>query len=132
MSRFIETIHLKNGKFLNLLYHQERIDRTFREFFPGITPLQLHGILKDTCNPSAGRYKYTLRYSDSFEGMHIIKYEPKKISRLFLKNVSILNYSYKNADPNSNANSFSGRIRQQVPSLSHILLSITALPRNRQ
>jgi len=98
MSRFIETIHLKNGEFLNLLYHQERIDRTFREFFPGSTPLQLHGILKDTCNPSAGRYKYTLRYSDSFEGMNIIKYEPRKISRLFLKYVSMLNYSYKNAD----------------------------------
>lgn len=33
MCRFIETIQLKDGSFLNLQYHQERMDRTFIRYF---------------------------------------------------------------------------------------------------
>lgn len=101
MSRFIETIKLKDGEFPDLEYHQQRVNRTFSAFFPNTPPLQLKEILEDTCNPSSGTYRYTITYSRILEGFRIKRYQPRQISRLIIKEVEELDYQYKYADRSS-------------------------------
>lgn len=45
MSQFIESIAIKDGRPQNLRFHQDRVNRTFKEFFPTMSPHVLKDIL---------------------------------------------------------------------------------------
>lgn len=98
MSRFIETIHLKDGEFLNLDYHQRRINHTFREFFPSEKVFQLDEILPGMDFPGEGRFRCTLQYAGQPGDLKIVPYQPRKINKLILKEAGDLEYSFKYAD----------------------------------
>lgn len=40
--QFVETIKIKNGKALALPYHQARMERTIRRFFPSIASEEIN------------------------------------------------------------------------------------------
>jgi 4-amino-4-deoxychorismate lyase len=98
MSRFIETIQLKDGEFLNLDYHQWRVNQTFRAFFPGKKVFLLKDILSDRDFPREGRFRCTFSYAEEPGELKILRYQPKKINKLILKEVKELDYSFKYAD----------------------------------
>lgn len=98
MSRFIETIQLKDGEFLNLDYHQWRVNRTFRTFFPAEKAFTLEDLLSDRDFPREGRFRCTLLYADEPGDLKIVPYKPKKINKLILKEVGEFEYSWKYAD----------------------------------
>ncbi|MBE0655120.1 MAG: aminotransferase class IV [Bacteroidales bacterium] len=98
MSRFIETLHLNEGQFLNLFLHQERLRKTIEAYFPGMPVFDLETILKERHLPSAGKYRCTLTYSSQPEDFSIIPYKPRKINHLITKNGGNISYSFKLAD----------------------------------
>jgi 4-amino-4-deoxychorismate lyase len=98
MSRFIETIHLKDGEFLNLDFHQWRVNRTFREFFPSEKVFQLEEFLPGMDFPDEGRFRCTLHYSWQPGDLKIVPYQPRKINKLILKEAGELEYLWKYAD----------------------------------
>jgi 4-amino-4-deoxychorismate lyase len=98
MSRFIETLHLNEGQFLNLFLHQERLRKTIEAFFPGKSVFDLGKILREHHLPSAGRFRVTLTYSSQPEDFSIIPYKPRKINHLITKNGGNIGYSFKLAD----------------------------------
>jgi 4-amino-4-deoxychorismate lyase len=98
MSRFIETIQLLEGQFLNLPFHQQRIKRTLEVFFPGEKNFGLEDILKDTNYPPSGKHRFTLTYSIQPLEFRIIPYAPKKITRLLLRSGDYIDYGFKYAD----------------------------------
>lgn len=98
MSRFIETIQFKNGKFTNLELHQERIAKTIGHFYPCDDIPDLKEFLGGFCIPTGGVYRFTVSYSIDFEDCKIKKYHPRRINRLFLVDGNDIDYGFKYAD----------------------------------
>lgn len=98
MSRFIETMQLKDGEFLNLEFHQWRVNCTFRAFFPAQKVFLLEKILPGMEFPQIGRFRCTLTYSEQPGDLKYFAYRPRKINKLILKEVDELDYSWKYAD----------------------------------
>ena len=91
MSRFIETVLIKEGNARNLAYHQNRINRTIGKFF-GTRPFNLGQALLHS--PKAGTYRCRLTYAKIIEKIEFIPYTFTKKSKL-LAIESDLNYNYK-------------------------------------
>lgn len=91
MSRFIETILVKNGRACNLAYHQRRVERTIRRFF-GTRPFVLEANLLRL--PEEGLFRCRLTYAQTIEKFELIPYSPTKKTKL-LAIESDLNYNYK-------------------------------------
>ncbi len=98
MCRFIETIQLKDGNFLNLQYHQERINRTFSKFFDRNDSFDLQAFLHEHNYPLTGKHRCTVTYTKNERHLKIIEYKPKEIKRLRLKHGDDIDYSWKYAD----------------------------------
>lgn len=97
MCRFIETIQLKDGKFLNLDLHQQRINRTHSAFFPKSAPFQLNKVLAHKDLPGYGRFKCTLHYAKHPADFIVKPYSPRNIKQLKICKVNDLDYSWKYA-----------------------------------
>lgn len=81
--QFVETIKIKNGKALALPYHQARMERTIRRFFPALASeeikLSSHGI----------------------QGVEAIEYAPYKMKEIHSLKVvedNNIDYTYKSTD----------------------------------
>ncbi|MFW5644381.1 MAG: aminotransferase class IV [Bacteroidota bacterium] len=98
MCRFIETLQLKEGKLLNLDYHQSRVNRTFSAFFPESTPFLLHRVLTEKDLPDSGKFKCTLHYAKKPIDFFVNAYVPRNIKKLRIQMVNKLDYSWKYAD----------------------------------
>ena len=97
MSRFIETILIKNGRPKNLPYHQRRVERTVSRFF-GVRPIELDKYLLRV--PSEGLFRCRLTYGKTIENIEFIPYTTMKKSKL-LAIESDLIYNYKFQDRSS-------------------------------
>lgn len=101
MCRFIETIKIQNHKACNPGYHQERIDRTFWEFFGSdrqVPVLDEILVIPDELSGSDNVYKCRIVYSYEIEEITFQPYEEKQINSLKLVNGDQVSYSYKYAD----------------------------------
>jgi 4-amino-4-deoxychorismate lyase len=92
-----ESIRITNNEVPLLEYHQERVDRSIREFLKTNTSISLNDCLKS--RPRTGLYKARLTYSSKKHQVTYIPYIPKVIKRVGLfiidKNVQ---YNYKLED----------------------------------
>lgn len=91
MSRFIETILVKNGRVRNIAYHQCRIERTVKRFFDR-HPFELEKI--PLHYPKHGTHRCRITYSKNIENIEFTPYSISKKSKL-LAIESDLNYNYK-------------------------------------
>jgi 4-amino-4-deoxychorismate lyase len=93
MSLFIESIKVLNGKFYNLDFHQDRINRTLNQFYPN------HQIDLNIFNVpqifSNGLFKFRLLYSNKIEKYEYLSYRLKEIKSLKIVNSDNLNYEFK-------------------------------------
>jgi|YelNatPaOPRAMG01_1025707.scaffolds.fasta_scaffold09883_10 4-amino-4-deoxychorismate lyase len=94
MCQFIETIKLYNSKFLNLEYHQRRVNFT-QKFFFGKCYIDLESILPNTENYSEGCFKCRIIYGREIENISISRYFIRKIDSLKLISCNEIDYSYK-------------------------------------
>ncbi|MCX2742917.1 aminotransferase class IV [Mangrovivirga sp. M17] len=96
MFRFIESICFEDYDFPLLKQHQERVNRTFENFYPGQKPFDLNNLLSFKEMPQDGdRYKVRIVYNEIPEEFSITKYSPKSIDSLKLIETPSFDYSFK-------------------------------------
>jgi 4-amino-4-deoxychorismate lyase len=79
-----------------LAYHQQRVERTFKQYFPENEPLNLKELLSDL--PTDGKYKCRIVYHHAIVSFEIQAYENPKIQSLTKVYAKELNYSFKFED----------------------------------
>jgi Aminotransferase class IV. len=100
MSRFIESIKLKDGVFFRLKFHQARIDKAFETCMPGEEPFLLFDVLNNYLIPQEGVFKCRILYNDEVESLEFQPYTMRNIRSLKLVNVTVPTLQYKTSDRN--------------------------------
>lgn len=100
--QFVETIKIKNGKALALPYHQARMERTIRRFFPSFPSLASEEIkLSSLISPKEEMNLYKARVVYGIQGVEAIEYAPYKMKEIHSLKVvedNNIDYTYKSTD----------------------------------
>jgi 4-amino-4-deoxychorismate lyase len=91
--KFIESICLHNGRYKNLLLHQERVNKTFAQFFKGTNPFSLTSILPNI--DLDGTYKVRIVYDSDCEDLEFIEYKKRKIETIEIVESKKFSYTFK-------------------------------------
>lgn len=98
MSRFIETILAENGVPAPLEYHQERVDRTLRDWNAPFR-LDLVDVLESVAVPPFKKSKIRIEYGvGGLECIQVSEYRMKSIASIGLADIGDREYRYKYAD----------------------------------
>lgn len=98
--QFVETIKIANGKPSNLPYHQARMERTIRHFFPNLA-LNAMPSLPDLITPNENMELVKARVVYGADGVEHIEYAPysmRPIRSLQVVYDDTISYSYKSCD----------------------------------
>ena len=98
--QFVETIKIANGKPSNLPYHQARMERTIRHFFPNLA-LRSMPCLEKLIVASDDMALVKARVVYGADGVELIEYAPysmRTISSLQVVCDDTISYSYKSCD----------------------------------
>lgn len=98
MSRFIETIKLKEGEFYRLKHHQQRMEMAFKLFYPEIPVINLEAYLLNLAIPKDGIYKCRIVYDSEICQVEFILYQFRTVQTLKLIETSIKTTVYKPED----------------------------------
>lgn len=93
MYQFIESICCEDGSPKLLSLHQDRLERTFSNFFPKESPLDLANII--TQIPTEGRYKCRLQYNARSFRINYHPYQKNEINSLQIIHDDNINYEFK-------------------------------------
>lgn len=96
MCRFIETIRIEGGRVYNLKAHEERLNRTRSEHFPGSEPLDLELLLAP--EPYQVRTRCRIEYGRDIHRIDYIPYTLRLVASLRCVVADALDYRYKYAD----------------------------------
>ena len=100
MFHFFETICLKDGELQLLGFHQQRMDKTLKKFFPGYE-LNLNKILTEVQLPkSKNRIKLRIDYGFEITDIQFFDYELRSIEEIKIYPFNS-DYSYKYLDRSS-------------------------------
>lgn len=98
MSRFIETILAENGAHEPLEYHQERVDKTLRDWRASCR-LDLGAAIDSVALPPSGTTKIRVEYGlNGLECIQVSEYRMKRIESISLVHIGDHDYRYKYAD----------------------------------
>ncbi|MFW5608735.1 MAG: 4-amino-4-deoxychorismate lyase, partial [Prevotella pectinovora] len=97
---FVETIKIKDGTVMALPYHQTRMERTVRRFFPG---LALHDMprLCEIIDAKAGEGILKARVVYGEKGVETVEYAPyhmREMKTLQVVEGGDISYEYKSTD----------------------------------
>lgn len=95
MSKFLESIACENCEFPLLKFHQQRVNRTFANFYPSQNPIQLKEVLPKF--HESGRFKFRVLYDGSGAAVEFAEYTTRQIQSVRLVESS-LDYSFKFSD----------------------------------
>ncbi|WKN40501.1 aminotransferase class IV [Tunicatimonas pelagia] len=99
MSRFIETLCVKQGKMQHLAYHQQRVNRSRQEVLGINQPLALDQLLRVPNEwKTVARVKCRIVYSVNIEETTFSEYVPRAIQSLRLVTHDVIQYNYKFED----------------------------------
>ncbi|HZX75108.1 MAG TPA: aminotransferase class IV [Cyclobacteriaceae bacterium] len=98
MSLLIETICLKDGKFMNLKYHEQRAQRALQLLYESTAKPGLEDYLKNTEFPTQGFYKCRITYNDQFRKVEFINYEKRIVNSLKIIVDNEISYAHKFED----------------------------------
>jgi 4-amino-4-deoxychorismate lyase len=98
MFPFIETIRLEDGVLCNLEYHQERMERTQREVFPGTDPTLLTECVRIPDEAIKGLFRCRFRYGREPGPVEIEPYNRRTVGSLKLVRSDSVTYRYKYLD----------------------------------
>lgn len=98
MCRFVESIKLKDGNLFRLKYHQERVNKTFREFFSEEDPINVFSVLNERLLPAVGTHKIRIVYDSDIISIDFSPYVRREIKSLKLVKTSIQSAPYKFED----------------------------------
>ena len=98
MNQFVETIKIKKGEVMALPYHQARMERTIRHFFPSLSAMPN---LAQLIAPRADMQLSKCRVVYSEQGVEAVEYAPyamRTIQTLMVIEADNIDYSYKSTD----------------------------------
>jgi 4-amino-4-deoxychorismate lyase len=95
MSRFIESIQLRDGHFRNLEYHQQRVDRTLSKFFPQENSIHLASHLSKLEFPSKGLFKCRVIYEQKIISIEFLPYLIQPVKSLKVVESDNIHYDFK-------------------------------------
>lgn len=95
MFQFLESIKLKDGEFLRLKYHQQRVDKAFQLFAPNAHVLDLEACLSSLTLPGQGVYKCRVIYGSIKHQVELIPYQLRPVQTLKLIETNIASTVYK-------------------------------------
>jgi 4-amino-4-deoxychorismate lyase len=99
MSRFLETIRIRDGAPLHLEWHQRRVDDTFRVFYPGVPPLSLDALIAETEMDASVEQRCRIVYDEATNEITVTPFQPRTIRSLRLTDLPPdYDYRYKYAD----------------------------------
>ena len=92
--KFFETIKIENGRTKHLAYHNRRLERTLRTYYPDAIPIDLADYIEP---PKEGLWRCKVIYSDTIESIEYFPYTPRHIKTFKLIEADI-DYDYKYLD----------------------------------
>ena len=98
--QFVETIKIKDGKLLRLPYHQMRMERTIRHFFPSMDVASIPS-LQQLISPTGTRGVVKARVVYGQDGTENVEYAPytmREMHSLQVVEDNNIDYSYKSCD----------------------------------
>ena len=95
MSLLFETIKCDNGKLLNLEFHQERFNRSRKEYFGTDEILSLDEIISVPEGCKSGIFRCRITYSDKIEKIEFLRYQLRKVESLKLVYDDTVDYRFK-------------------------------------
>lgn len=102
--QFVETIKIKDGEAQAIVYHQERMERTLRHFFPSLCNATSMPSLEKLVAPTADMDFYKARVVYGEQGVKDITYAAyamREISSLQVVENDAITYDYKSTDRSS-------------------------------
>lgn len=99
--QFVETIKIKGGEVQAIAYHQERLERTIRHFFPSLCNATSMPSLEKLVAPTADMDFYKARVVYGEQGVKDITYAAyamREIRSLQVVENDAITYDYKSAD----------------------------------
>jgi 4-amino-4-deoxychorismate lyase len=98
MCQLVESIKLKDGKILHLSYHQDRMNRSVEELYPGTRPIDLAKAIVIPTNFKTGLFKVRVLYWQTIEKVEIDPYNFRTIQSLKVVQHEIIDYHLKYTD----------------------------------
>ncbi len=98
--QFIETIKIKDGKALSVAYHQARMERTIRHFFPELCRTSIPS-LEELVIPKENMNLYKARVVYGEYGVEPVEYTPytmRKVASLQVVTDETIEYNFKSTD----------------------------------
>lgn len=102
--QFVETIKIMGGEAQAIAYHQERLERTLRHFFPSLCNATSMPSLEKLVAPTADMDFYKARVVCGEQGVNDITYAAytmREIKSLQVVENDAITYDYKSADRSS-------------------------------
>ena len=108
--KLLETIKYQNGRFFNLKYHQERMDRSYLFTYNHNNPINLNRSLEESNLPlSQNPYKCRVTYDNNGHQIEFVKYEFPQINSLKLVVDDDIEYNIKYSNRTALENLFNRR-----------------------
>jgi 4-amino-4-deoxychorismate lyase len=98
MCRLFETIRVENGKPLHLGWHQQRMEKACKEFWPGSQQQELENLLKVPSEFSTGIVRCNISYGEEIEDIRYTYYSRRSIRSLKLVYCDTIDYHVKYLD----------------------------------
>ena len=98
MYRFIESIQLKEGNFKRLPYHQARLEKAMKQFYPTREVINLAESLQKTDFPAKGLYKCRVVYDSEIRLLEYVPYLRREIHSLKIVHSDQESFPYKPED----------------------------------
>jgi len=98
MYQFFESIKVKDGLPLNLEWHQQRVDRTFRHFYADAASHELTELLSVPAAFQSGIVKARFLYDAMTFELAFSHYSRREIHSLRVVSAENINYSFKYTD----------------------------------
>ena len=100
VQQFVETIKIKDGEAQGLAYHQDRMERTVRHFFPSLCNASIPSLEK-LIKPTKNMDFYKARVVYGEQGIETVEYTPysmREIHSLQVVEDDTIEYGYKSTD----------------------------------
>ncbi|MBK6546679.1 MAG: aminotransferase class IV [Saprospiraceae bacterium] len=98
MFRFFESIAILDNTPRNLYFHQLRVNKTFKYFYPGFEPFHLEYIIFNTQVNKYSKAKLKFSYNETSYKINIIQYVAKVFNTFHLITDNSIEYKFKFID----------------------------------
>lgn len=98
MCQLVESIKLKDGNFLNLEYHQNRMNRSMVEWYPEAAVIPLALAISVPADCTSGVFKVRVLYRETIEKIEITPYLFRSVKSLKIVHHETIDYHLKYTD----------------------------------